>query len=68
VATFHNLIPICTIFLAHVTLGEPIGLPLLIGGTTILIGIELVRKGEKLFPLWAQWWLMVRKALSGPLS
>jgi drug/metabolite transporter (DMT)-like permease len=54
VAAYHNLIPVCTILLANMALGEPIGMPVIVGGATILLGIELVRKGDRLFTICQQ--------------
>jgi drug/metabolite transporter (DMT)-like permease len=45
VGAFHNLVPISAILLAAVLLNEPLGLQTIIGGMTILGGVELVRRG-----------------------
>jgi drug/metabolite transporter (DMT)-like permease len=50
VGTFHNLIPIATILLAYVFLGESIGVQTLIGATAVVAGAELVRRAQ--FPPW----------------
>jgi drug/metabolite transporter (DMT)-like permease len=55
VATYHNLIPICTILLAHFSLDEPIDSHLILGGLMILLGIELVRGNYDLGNGWARW-------------
>jgi drug/metabolite transporter (DMT)-like permease len=44
VGAFHNLVPVCTILLAYVLLGEALEPHTIIGGATILAGIELVRR------------------------
>jgi drug/metabolite transporter (DMT)-like permease len=48
VAAYHNLMPVCTILLANMALGEPVGMPVIMGGGTILLGIELVRNGDRM--------------------
>lgn len=45
VGAFHNLVPISAILLAAVFLKEPVGLQSIMGGMTILGGVELVRRG-----------------------
>lgn len=50
VAGYHNLVPVCTIIVAHVCLEEPILVTHVIGGTTILIGLELVRRAKSPLP------------------
>jgi hypothetical protein len=35
-------------------LGEPIGMPVIVGGVTILLGIELVRNGDRLYSICQQ--------------
>ncbi|TAL09054.1 MAG: DMT family transporter [Nitrospirae bacterium] len=45
VGAFHNLVPICAIALAYLFLGERFGPPVLVGGTMILAGVEMVRRG-----------------------
>ncbi|MGH7258757.1 MAG: DMT family transporter [Nitrospiraceae bacterium] len=64
VATYHNLIPICTILLAHLSLDEPIDSHLVLGGLTILMGIELVRGNYELGPGWARWVLSFKQKVS----
>jgi drug/metabolite transporter (DMT)-like permease len=44
VGAYHNLIPICTIAIAHWYLGEPLTGPTLIGALAVLLGTELVRR------------------------
>lgn len=50
VGTFHNLIPIATIMLAYVFLGESIGVQTFIGATAVVAGAELVRRAQS--PPW----------------
>lgn len=50
VGTFHNLIPIMTILLAYVFLGESISVQTFIGATAVVVGAELVRQAQ--FPQW----------------
>lgn len=52
VGTFHNLIPVATILLAYVYLGESIGVQTLVGGAAVVAGAELVRRG--LVPPWVR--------------
>jgi drug/metabolite transporter (DMT)-like permease len=61
VGTFHNLIPVATILLACLYLGESLGAQTIIGGTAVVAGAELVRRGH--LPPWAKhlslknkWW------------
>lgn len=49
VGAYHNLIPVCTIGIAHVSLGEPLTVQTIIGALSVLLGTELVRRK----PLWA---------------
>jgi drug/metabolite transporter (DMT)-like permease len=44
VAAYHNFIPICTIAVAHLSLGEPLTPQTILGALTVLIGTELVRR------------------------
>lgn len=44
VGAYHNLIPICTIGVAHLSLGEPLSPHTMIGATAVLLGTELVRR------------------------
>lgn len=48
VGAYHNLIPICTIGLAHHLLGEPISTQIILGVATVLLGTELVRRAPQL--------------------
>jgi drug/metabolite transporter (DMT)-like permease len=48
VGAYHNFIPICTIGIAHVSLGEPLTAQTLIGALSVLLGTELVRRK----PMW----------------
>ena len=48
VGAYHNFIPICTIAVAHLSLGEPVTPQTVIGALAVLIGTELVRRK----PLW----------------
>jgi drug/metabolite transporter (DMT)-like permease len=61
VAAYHNLIPVCTILLAHIGLDEPLNARLVVGGMTILLGIELVRRAPDLTTGWRRWSLLVKK-------
>jgi len=49
VGAYHNLIPVCTIGIAHLSLGEPLTVQTIIGALSVLLGTELVRRK----PLWA---------------
>jgi drug/metabolite transporter (DMT)-like permease len=44
VGTYHNFIPISTIILAHLSLGEPLTLQTIIGAAAVMLGSELVRR------------------------
>ncbi|HKR79344.1 MAG TPA: DMT family transporter [Nitrospira sp.] len=44
VAAYHNFIPICTIGIAHLSLGEPLTGQTLVGASAVLLGTELVRR------------------------
>lgn len=44
VGAYHNLIPICTIGLAHLVLGEAVTAYTLLGGIAVMAGAELVRR------------------------
>lgn len=44
VGTYHNFIPISTIILAHLSLGEPLALQTIIGAAAVMLGSELVRR------------------------
>ena len=44
VGTYHNLIPVCTVMLAYVCLGEPLSAGTILGGLMVLIGAEVVRR------------------------
>jgi len=48
VGAYHNLIPICTIGLAHLLLGEPVSPQTILGGATVMLGTELVRRAPQL--------------------
>jgi drug/metabolite transporter (DMT)-like permease len=56
VGTYHNLIPVCTVLLAHMCLDEPVGTRTILGGTMILIGAEVVRRGQILPFLAFRYW------------
>ncbi len=45
VGAFHNLVPVFGILIAALFLGEPITVNMVVGGTAILAGVELVRRG-----------------------
>lgn len=55
VGTYHNLIPVCTVLLAYVWLGEPLGLSTVVGGIMVLLGAEVVRRPQS-FSLSALMW------------
>jgi drug/metabolite transporter (DMT)-like permease len=44
VGAYHNLIPVCTIAIAHWSLGEPLTGPTVMGALAVLLGTELVRR------------------------
>lgn len=44
VGAFHNLVPVCTIVLAYVVLGETVQIVTIIGGCATIAGVELVRR------------------------
>ena len=46
VAAYHNFIPICTIGIAHFSLGEPLTGQTLAGAFAVLLGTELVRRNR----------------------
>lgn len=54
VGAYHNLIPICTIGLAHLLLGEPVSTQTALGGAAVILGTELVRRAPQLgtFTAW----------------
>ncbi|MDE3118971.1 MAG: DMT family transporter [Nitrospirota bacterium] len=45
VGAFHNLVPVFGILIAASFLGEPITANMVVGGTAVLAGVELVRRG-----------------------
>src|SRR5688572_3017641 len=48
VGAYHNLIPLCTIGIAHLSLGERVTFQTALGALAVLMGTELVRRK----PLW----------------
>lgn len=46
VGAYHNLIPICTIGLAHLVLGEAVTAYTLLGGVAVMAGAEMVRRAQ----------------------
>ena len=58
VAAYHNFIPICTIGIAHLSLGEPLTGQTLAGASAVLLGTELVRRKPALgyHPVWRPNW------------
>jgi drug/metabolite transporter (DMT)-like permease len=48
VGAYHNLIPVCTIGLAHLLLGEPVSPQTILGGAAVMLGTELVRRAPRL--------------------
>lgn len=61
VGTYHNLIPVCTILLAYLYLGEPIGIQTILGGAMVVTGAEVVRRANQPHLvsglLWVKLWL-----------
>jgi len=55
VGTYHNLIPVCTVLLAYVWLGEPLGLSTVVCGIMVILGAEVVRRPQS-FSLSALMW------------
>lgn len=54
VGAFHNLVPVFGMLWAYLFLGEALGPPTVIGGLTMLAGVELVRRardGRPAFPI-----------------
>ena len=51
VGAYHNFIPICTIGIAHVSLGEPLTSRTMLGALAVLVGTELVRRKPR-FAVW----------------
>jgi drug/metabolite transporter (DMT)-like permease len=49
VGTYHNLIPVCTVLLAYLCLGEALGVSTIIGGFMVIIGAEVVRRPQLCF-------------------
>ena len=58
VGTYHNLIPICTIVLAYLYLGEQLCVQTILGGTMVVAGAELVRTANE--PSWSSRLFRVR--------
>jgi drug/metabolite transporter (DMT)-like permease len=58
VGTYHNLIPVCTIILAYLYLGEPLCVQTILGGAMVVAGAEVVRRANLPHPgfslLWAK--------------
>ena len=48
VGAYHNFIPVCTIAIAHLSLGEPVTAQTITGALAVLLGTELVRRK----PVW----------------
>jgi drug/metabolite transporter (DMT)-like permease len=46
VGAYHNLIPICTIAIAHLALGEPLTPHAITGALSVMLGTELVRRAS----------------------
>ena len=53
VGAYHNLIPICTIAIAHLSLGEPVTAQTMTGALAVLLGTELVRRKPEWSALYA---------------
>jgi drug/metabolite transporter (DMT)-like permease len=47
VGAYHNLIPICTIGIAHWSFGESLTMQTAIGGFAVLLGTQMVRNGPR---------------------
>jgi drug/metabolite transporter (DMT)-like permease len=45
VGVFHYLVPVFAIFIAHLLLAEPLEPSMIVGGTMLFAGIEMVRRG-----------------------
>jgi drug/metabolite transporter (DMT)-like permease len=54
VGTYHNLIPVCTVLLAYLCLDEPLGPGTIVGGLTVIVGAEAVRRPQ-IFVFAALW-------------
>jgi drug/metabolite transporter (DMT)-like permease len=52
VGAYHNLVPVCTIGIAHVSLGEPLLPHTVLGALAVLAGTELVRRAPSLPVTW----------------
>ncbi|HTL62613.1 MAG TPA: DMT family transporter [Nitrospira sp.] len=50
VGAYHNFIPICTIAIAHLSLGEPLSAQTITGALAVFLGTELVRRRPA-------WWM-----------
>ena len=55
VGTYHNLIPVCTVLLAYLCLGEPIGSATVFGGLMVIAGAEMVRRPQMLALRFLPW-------------
>lgn len=55
VGAYHNLIPICTIGIAHLSLDEPLMPQTVIGAVAVMLGTELVRRAPFLTMCPASW-------------
>lgn len=55
VGTYHNLIPVCTVLLAYLCLGEPIGSATIFGGMMVIAGAEMVRRPQMLALRFLPW-------------
>lgn len=55
VGAYHNLIPICTICIAHLSLDEPLMPQTVIGAVAVMLGTELVRRAPFLTMSPASW-------------
>ena len=64
VGAYHNFIPICTIAIAHLSLGEPLAAHTMIGALAVLLGSELVRRK----PMWPEKRLLRLRVAAARLS
>ena len=66
VGTYHNLIPICTVLLAYMCLDEPVGAKTILGGIMVVVGAEMVRRGQ-ILPFSLRYWAKPASPSSKPI-
>lgn len=66
VGTYHNLIPVCTIFLAYLFLDEPLCVQTVLGGAMVVAGAELVRRANQPLSVSALFWTKLRLHKASP--